>query len=125
MIISLLLKQYVRSTEQKAVYNRITPVIEFLQRNYSKKIKISDLSEILHICDDHFIRLFKQHTNKTPTKFITDLRIENAMKMLAQTEQPISEISVAVGFQSPNYMCKAFKQTLGMTPNQYRKTRHN
>ena len=40
--------------------------------NYYKSIKLSELSSIIHICDNHLIRLFKSATNRTPINYINE-----------------------------------------------------
>ena len=120
---ALLIHEYNRggAVTHTAEYSRIKPVIDYINENYNKKIYVSDLSKILHVCDDHTIRLFKSVTNKTPLRYITDVRIEEAMKLLINSSLPVSEISDRVGFSNANYMSQIFKLTLNMTPREYRK----
>jgi AraC-like DNA-binding protein len=99
----------------------ISPVIDYIKSNYYKNIKLSDLSSIIHVCDNHLIRLFKSATNKTPINFINDVRIEQALKLLINSDLSITEISYKVGFSSVNYFSNIFKANLKMSPNQYRK----
>ena len=101
--------------------DRIEMAIDYIQKNYYRKIYISELSEIVHVCDDHFIRLFKAFTNKSPAKYIRDKRVEEAMKLIANTSLSVSEIAEKVGFSNANYMTNTFKSTIEMTPNEYRK----
>lgn len=101
--------------------SRISPVIDYIKSNYHKNIKLSELSSIIHVCDNHLIRLFKATTNKTPINFINDIRIEQALKLLINSELSITEISYKVGFSSVNYMSNIFKTNLKISPNQYRK----
>ena len=101
--------------------SRISPVIEYIKSNYYKKIKLSELSSIIHICDNHLIRLFKSATNRTPINYINDIRMEQALKLLINSELSITEISYKVGFSSVNYMSNIFKTNLKISPNQYRK----
>lgn len=108
-------------TDQTLEYNRIKPVIDYIKCHYQSKIYISDLSRILNVCDDHFIRLFKAVTNKSPLQYIIHVRLEEAMKLLINTELSISEISDRVGFSNANYMSCTFKSILNMTPSEYRR----
>lgn len=101
--------------------SRISPAIEYINSNYYKNIKLSELSSIIQVCNNHLIRLFKSATNKTPINFINDVRIEQALKLLINTELSITEISYKVGFSSVNYMSNIFKANLKISPNQYRK----
>ena len=78
------------------------------------------MSSLLNICDDHFIKLFKSATNKTPIKYINDLRIEAALKLLVDSNLSITQIADRVGFSNINYMIKVFKDTLNTTPKAYK-----
>jgi len=102
-------------------YDRLAPVFKYISRNYQKNIALSDLSCMINVCDDHLIRLFKEAVNKSPIKYINDLRIQEVMKLLINTDLSITEISYKTGFSDPNYMTRLFKNTLEITPGQYRK----
>ena len=120
MIISELLEQF-----DNTVYDnnntRLTPVFDYIKNNYNSPIRISDMSSLLNICDDHFIKLFKSATNKTPIKYINDLRIEAALKLLVDSNLSITQIADRVGFSNINYMIKVFKDTLNTTPKAYKR----
>ena len=100
---------------------RIQPVIDYIAKNYSRKITTYELADILCVCTDHFIRIFRKITSKTPAEYITDYRISMAMKMLVSDKYSLSEISDMSGFSNPCYFSKIFKQKTGMTPSGYRK----
>ncbi len=121
----LILGRYTRHFHQNEsvvpTFSRIAPVIEYIKANYQRPIRLNELSELLHVCDDHLIRLFKKSTSKTPNRYISDLRVEQAMRLLIDTELPIAEISEEVGFSTPNFMTKVFGQRVGMSPGEYRK----
>ena len=102
--------------------SRIRPAIDYIKENFSRPISISELSQTISVCDDHFIRLFKSATNKTPVKYINDFRVEQALRLMIDSEMSITEVSEAVGFSSVNYMTKLFKDTLNISPSKYRKS---
>lgn len=120
-LLSCVINRYRPYGEQDDSGIRLRPVLEYIKENSHRKILLSELGDILHVCDDHLIRLFKQYTNKSPGKYILDLRVENAMRLLIDTDRSIADIAAEVGFSSPNYMAKLFKETINLTPNQYRK----
>jgi two-component system response regulator YesN len=51
---------------------------------------------------------------------LTGYRIEQAKDLLMHTELPVKEVSQRVGYLSESYFCKVFKESLGMTPLEYR-----
>lgn len=120
-LLSCVINRYRPYGEYDDSGRRLGPVLDYIKDHHHRKILLSELSGILHVCDDHLIRLFKQYTNKSPVKYIMDLRVESAMRLLIDTDLSIAEIASRTGFSSPNYMAKLFRETINLTPNQYRK----
>ena len=68
---------------------------------------------------------FKQVTGKTIFRFLTELQIEEAKKMIRQSkDNTISIISDALNFSEPAYFCNVFKKITGMSPKEYSRTIH-
>lgn len=63
-------------------------------------------------------RKIKKHSGKSVTQFIRDIRLEEGMKLIKETDLTISEISYRVGFNSPTYFNKCFKENFGITPGE-------
>ena len=102
-------------------YKKLKPVISYIEEHFAEKIQISKLSELIHVCDDRLIRLFKEVTGETPIEYIMNLRIEAAIKYLTSGDLSIAEIADRTGFGSDTYMTRVFKQKLNTTPGKYRK----
>lgn len=100
---------------------KLQPVLDYLKAHYAEKIQLSQLSSIIHVCDDRLIRLFKEVTGETPVAWLTNLRIEACIKLLATTDDTIASIAEQTGFGSDTYMTRVFKQKLGTTPGRYRR----
>ncbi|MBP3544403.1 MAG: helix-turn-helix transcriptional regulator [Lachnospiraceae bacterium] len=102
-------------------YQRLKPVLEHIETHFEEKIQISELSEIIHVCDDRLIRLFKEVTGETPIEYIMNLRIEAAIKLLSLGELSVSEIAEQTGFGGASYMTRVFKRRLNSPPGKFRK----
>jgi AraC-like DNA-binding protein len=68
-----------------------------------------------------FCRYFKKHTGKTFIKFVNEYRINNALKLLAQSEIDIKNICYKCGFNNFSHFNRLFKKTIKITPSEYRK----
>lgn len=101
-------------------YRKLRSVLSYIESHYAEKIQISELSEIIHVCDDRLIRLFKEVTGETPIEYIMNLRIEAGIKLLSSTDLSIADIADQTGFGSATYMTRVFKQKLNTTPGKYR-----
>ncbi|MBQ7039548.1 MAG: helix-turn-helix transcriptional regulator [Clostridia bacterium] len=107
--------------EGNSLHKRLTPVLKYISEHFSEPIKISELASLICVCDDHFIRLFKSATSKTPSEYIMDLRISKAISLLSTDTYSISETAEKTGFLNSAYFTKIFKKKLGITPTKYRK----
>lgn len=68
----------------------------------------------------YFSRLFRTSYNQTFLEYLTAYRIDRAVELLQQTDIPVREIAVRVGYTDANYFTKVFKRHLGVTPTEYR-----
>lgn len=102
-------------------FRKLQPVLDYLQEHFCEKIRLSQLSSLIHVCDDRLIRLFREVTGETPVGWLTNLRIEACIKLLATTDDTIAAIAEQTGFGSDTYMTRVFKQKLGTTPGRYRR----
>ena len=116
--------EFILPESEDTLQRRLTPALNYISENFSQPIKIHELSSLICVCDDHFIRLFKSATGKTPSEYIMDLRISNAVRLLSSDKLSVSEIAQETGFLNSAYFTKIFKQKLSMTPTEYRKNIH-
>lgn len=100
----------------------VKKVFQFVDENYSKKIYIEDLANLVNMNSNYFCRFFKSATGKTPIEYINHLRVEHASKLLITSNDKIMDICFNVGFDNFSYFIKIFKQYKSCTPSQYRKT---
>lgn len=78
------------------------------------------LSNHVHLCPEHLLRIFKKQEGITVLQYINDLKLAKAKQMLSETDMQIKEIATKLGFTSSGYFGRFFKSKLGITPNVYR-----
>ena len=98
---------------------RIVKVLNFIRKNIDKQIKISQLSGICNLTEDHFIRLFKKEMQCTPIQYINQKKIEKAQLMLIVETIPIKDVAYSLSFENVSYFNRLFKQVTSYTPTQY------
>lgn len=101
-------------------YRRVRPALDYIEAHYAEHIALSDLSALINVSEDHFIRLFKQATQRTPFAYILDYRIEQALKLLGSDHYSITQISDMTGFSNVQYFSQVFKDRVGVSPSVYR-----
>lgn len=93
----------------------IRKCIEFIKNNYQKNVTLSEAALAVDVSNSYLSLLFKQETGINFSNYITNYRIEEAKKLLASTNLKIYEIANKVGFESPYYFSKVFKDIMGCT----------
>ncbi|MGH1386559.1 AraC family transcriptional regulator [Kordia sp.] len=102
---------------------RMSSVFEFVMNNFDQKIVLEDIATITNMTPNAFCKYFKQRTNKTFFKFLTEVRIENACKFLTNPSQlPIADIAYSCGFFNVSNFNRKFKEIKGITPSRFRKS---
>ncbi len=101
------------------IQKAITAVLTMPEKRYN----IQSLSKDLGVNADYFSHLFKKETGITFTKYITEIRIDHAKRLLENTDSSVLDISYETGFNTPAHFHKTFKAITGFSPNDYRKKR--
>jgi two-component system response regulator YesN len=92
----------------------------FIEENYSKDISLDDVSRIVDISPYYFSKLFKEVTGENFIEYLTNIRIEEAKKLLQNRDLSIKNICADTGYSDPNYFSRIFKKQVGVTPTEYR-----
>ncbi|ARR56049.1 AraC family transcriptional regulator [Rhizorhabdus wittichii DC-6] len=85
-------------------------------------LSIEELASSTGLSADHFVKAFSTTMGQTPHQWLSSLRIEEAKKLLRQTDQPLTEIALDLGFSSSAHFSSRFKQLVGMPPSAWRAT---
>lgn len=96
-------------------------MISFLNDNFSEKLKLEEIANAGDVGKTSCCTIFKRYINKTPTEYLTELRLRKAIELLKNTDMTILEISYAVGFSSASYFAEMFRKFYGCSPKAYRK----
>jgi AraC family transcriptional regulator len=95
-------------------------VLDFIEKNISRPIRLEDLAATAALSPYHFVRLFRKSVGTTPVRFVWQRRIEHAKMRLHHLEIPIGEIASDCGFSSQSHFTTVFKRKMGITPMEYR-----
>ena len=100
---------------------KINDVFDFMLANYSREIRLEEIAEIAHMSSTAFCRYFKHHTRKTYSRFLNEIRVGQACKMLVDDKLSISNICYSSGFNNISNFNRQFKKITGFTPSVYQK----
>ncbi len=98
--------------------------IELIESNLENPVfGVDFLAQELRIGRTRYFAKIKAITGMTPNEFIINIKLKSACKRIErQPDIPITELSMQLGFSSPSYFIKRFKEFAGMTPSQYKQT---
>lgn len=99
----------------------ISPVLEYIYKNYMSPITIDSLANLCHLSTTHFRRRFHETMGTSPLDFINSTRIDEACKLLKSTEDSILSISEQVGFRSISSFNRCFAKLMGESPREWRR----
>lgn len=105
---------------EKAQSDRLIDVIKFIKDNMHEHISLKRVAEVACMQEQSFCRYFKNRTKKSFSQYLEDLRMEHARKLLIESDDPISDIAYACGYNSSSHFCKVFKNHNGQSPYQYK-----
>ena len=78
------------------------------------------MAEYTNVSSFYLSKLFKEEKGVTFINFITDKRLEEAQKLLKETNLSIKEITAKIGYNDQNYFSRIFKNKYGITPSEAR-----
>lgn len=99
---------------------RVAKVKEYISNHYAEDLRLENLSALVGMAPSAFSRFFKQHTTRTLSDYIIDVRLGNAARLLVDTTTSISEICYACGFNNLSNFNRIFKARRGYTPRDFR-----
>lgn len=105
---------------------RINSVIEsavsFIKKNCQKDISLSEVAEHVNLNPSYLSRLFKEETGIPFIEYVRNTKMELAKEFLRNTNKKIYEICEDLGYQNVQYFSTVFKNAVGMTPLEYKKS---
>jgi AraC family transcriptional regulator len=114
------------STEPSSYYIdhvRMRRVLDYISANLSDEITLEGLAGIAGYSVFHFARKFTLAMGISPARYVSQMRLENAMAELAAGKLPLAEIALNAQFSSQASFTRAFHRATGMTPKKYQRRR--
>ncbi|MFD0693599.1 response regulator [Paenibacillus sp. GCM10027628] len=93
---------------------------KYMLQHYADNLTLLSVAAEVHVTPVWLSKLFKKEMRQTFLEYLTELRMENAKKMLGEARYKIYQISSLVGYRDPVHFAKLFKKKTGWTPKEYR-----
>ncbi len=99
---------------------RLRHVVDYIQANLSEDNSLQALADLARVSPFHFCRSFKQSTGLSPHRYILQLRIQEAQRLLKKTTLAISDVANRLGFSDQSHFTMVFRRLVGTTPARWR-----
>ena len=100
---------------------RTKTMILFIEEHMAEEITISDIAASAYISSTECMRCFKEILHTTPIRFLKQIRLRRAEKLLSSTDLKVEEIGLKCGFHEMSYFARSFRKEYGANPLSYRK----
>lgn len=106
---------------QALLSKEIKETLDYINENLCEDLSLDILANRVYLSNYYLSRLFKKEIGVTLSSYILHKKIELAKKLLLETDKNIIEISTALNFKEQTYFCKVFKNSIGISPTEFRK----
>jgi AraC-like DNA-binding protein len=109
-----------RPAVREEITRRLARAVDYLHAHADRTIALEELAGAAALSPHHFHRLFHAAFGVTPHGYLTRLRMARAARLLARTDQPVTEVCAAVGFESLGSFSTRFRKAFGVPPSAWR-----
>lgn len=119
-------KDAVPSSPQYTVQEQplVAALKNYLAERCEENVRIEEICRAFGYSKSFLSQLFKTHTGESLSSYAMRKKMERAKELLRSNQMNISQISVRLSFENPQYFARAFKRECGMTPSEFRKRAH-
>jgi AraC-like DNA-binding protein len=100
---------------------RVAKSIRHIESRYGDRICLEEVTKMCGMSQRTFYRVFRQATGQTPLSYLKNFRIERASEHLRCSENSVTEIAFACGFDDSNFFAREFHKASGYSPTEYRR----
>jgi AraC-like DNA-binding protein len=100
---------------------RLNTIYQYIFNHFTRTLPLEEIARVANLTPNGFCRYFKSRTKKTFSRFLLEIRIGHACKLLAESDKPVAEICYETGFNNFSNFNRHFKTIAGRTPLNHRK----
>ncbi|MBO9606478.1 MAG: helix-turn-helix domain-containing protein [Paenibacillaceae bacterium] len=98
----------------------VEKVERYFAEHYASNFSMDEVAEHVGVTRQYISQLFKKRYSTTMVDYLSQYRVEQAKRLLAETQMKVTDIGTSVGFNNKSYFTKVFKLSTGITPSDYR-----
>ena len=94
----------------------LTQAQDYLHAHFRESIAVEAIASTVGVHPGHLMRVFRQQYHCTIGDYVRRLRVQSACRLIQESEHPLSQIALSVGFSDQAHFSRTFKAVTGMTP---------
>lgn len=99
---------------------RVREVQRYIESHFAEDLRISDLAKAFYMNHCYMTHLFKKQVGYSPKQYLLLNRLSYAQELLENSDLPVSQIAFQCGFGDANNFIRAFRESFGLSPSQFR-----
>jgi AraC-like DNA-binding protein/mannose-6-phosphate isomerase-like protein (cupin superfamily) len=99
----------------------VRAAVELIRENLGRELRREELARASFMSVSHFAHRFREAVGQSPRRFVISERIARAKRLLAETARSAQDISRELGYESPYFFYRQFRQKTGMTSGEFRR----
>lgn len=103
------------------IFKRVSLAKDWMEENFHSNITLEEIAALAAMNSQHFLRMFRQIYHITPHQYLIELKLKKAKHLLDTTQQTVTEICHAIGFESIFSFSVLFKKRFDFAPSHFRK----
>ena len=119
-LVALLWRTRYSSRQDRSVDARVRELISYLRGNFTEAVDWDEAAGRFSLSVRTLHRKMREQTGTTPLRYLNQLRLEHAARLLRETTDSITEIALASGFEDSNYFSTLFRHEYAVSPSGYR-----
>ena len=92
----------------------------YIHEHYAEPVSRADLARHVALSEDYLTACFRREVGVTPIAYLNRYRVNQAKRLLTDTDQSVTEIALQVGFSDSGYFSRVFRREVGLSPEAYR-----
>lgn len=99
----------------------VNSAVDYISKNYHKDLNVDNICQQVNLSKFYFCKIFRKHIGLTIHQYLTEYRINKSKELLSYSKLSINAIAAQVGFHTTLTYIRCFKNTMHMTPSEYRR----
>jgi two-component system response regulator YesN len=110
---------YIHRKDETKNHRLIIKAKKYILEHYPEEFGLNEVASAINISPGYLSTIFRQYTGMCFSDYVTEVRIDQAKKLLRESDYKIYEISEMLGYQNAYYFSKVFKKITGMSPSEF------